>query len=205
MYGGYFGAAQGVLLMAILGIGVDETLQRLNAVKNVLAALVNAISGLIFVFVADVDWRIVLLIGVGSVIGGQLGATVGRRLAPRRAASRDRDRRSGGPGELVARLTNRQPGACSDQSEAGELARPAAGEASAMRRVRSTTGGSSPEAALSRRTWLGLALGGVLVVAGCGSDSNEFEPSEDQPNPDDESDENDSPNPPDEANKNSDD
>src|SRR6478609_5575423 len=80
VYGGYFGAAQGVLLMAVLGIGVDETMQRLNAVKNVLAAVVNGIAGLLFIFVADVDWRIVVLIGVGSLIGGQVGATVGRRL-----------------------------------------------------------------------------------------------------------------------------
>ena len=82
IYGGYFGAAQGVLLMAVLGTGIDESLQRLNAVKNVLAAVVNAIAGLIFVVVADVDWWVVLLIGIGSVIGGQLGATVGRRLPP---------------------------------------------------------------------------------------------------------------------------
>jgi uncharacterized membrane protein YfcA len=80
VYGGYFGAAQGVLLMALLGIGMDETLQRLNAVKNVLATVVNGVAGLLFIAVADVDWRIVALIGVGSVIGGQLGATVGRRL-----------------------------------------------------------------------------------------------------------------------------
>jgi uncharacterized membrane protein YfcA len=80
VYGGYFGAAQGVLLMAVMGIGIDETLQRLNAVKNVLAAIVNAVAGLLFAFVADVDWKVVALIGVGSVIGGQLGASVGRRL-----------------------------------------------------------------------------------------------------------------------------
>jgi uncharacterized membrane protein YfcA len=80
VYGGYFGAAQGVLLMAVLGTGIDETLQRLNAVKNILAAVVNAVAGLIFAVVASVDWWVVLLIGVGSVIGGQLGATVGRRL-----------------------------------------------------------------------------------------------------------------------------
>ena len=80
VYGGYFGAAQGVLLMAILGIGVDEPLQRLNAVKNVLAAVVNGVAGTLFIVVADVDWRIVGLIGVGAVVGGQLGATVGRRL-----------------------------------------------------------------------------------------------------------------------------
>ena len=82
VYGGYFGAAQGVLLMAVLGTGLDESLQRLNAVKNVLAAIVNAVAGLLFAVVADVDWWVVLLIGVGSVIGGQLGATVGRRLPP---------------------------------------------------------------------------------------------------------------------------
>lgn len=80
VYGGYFGAAQGVLLMAVMGTGIDESLQRINAVKNVLAAGVNAVAGLIFALVADVDWLVVLLIGVGSVIGGQIGATVGRRL-----------------------------------------------------------------------------------------------------------------------------
>jgi len=80
VYGGYFGAAQGVLLMAIMGIGIAETLQRLNGVKNVLAAVVNAVSGLIFAFVADVNWLVVLLIGIGSVVGGQVGARWGRRL-----------------------------------------------------------------------------------------------------------------------------
>ena len=72
VYGGYFGAAQGVLLMAVLGIGVDETLQRLNAVKNVLAAVVNGVAGLVFIVVADVDWAIVVLIGVG--LGGRRSA-----------------------------------------------------------------------------------------------------------------------------------
>jgi uncharacterized membrane protein YfcA len=80
VYGGYFGAAQGVLLMAVLGTGVDENLQRLNAVKNVLAAIVNGVAGLLFIAVADVDWRVAALIAVGSVVGAQIGATVGRRL-----------------------------------------------------------------------------------------------------------------------------
>jgi uncharacterized membrane protein YfcA len=80
VYGGYFGAAQGVLLMGIMGVGIPDTLQRLNALKNVLAAIVNGVAGLLFALVADVDWRIVALIGIGSVIGGQLGASVGRRL-----------------------------------------------------------------------------------------------------------------------------
>lgn len=82
VYGGYFGAAQGVLLMAVLGIGVADTLQRHNATKNVLAGLVNAVAAAIFIVVADVDWVAAGLIAVGSVVGGQLGATVGRRLPP---------------------------------------------------------------------------------------------------------------------------
>ena len=80
VYGGYFGAAQGVLLMAVMGIGIQETLQRLNGVKNVLAGIANSVAGILFAVVADVDWLVVLLIGVGSVVGGQLGATIGRRL-----------------------------------------------------------------------------------------------------------------------------
>lgn len=82
VYGGYFGAAQGVLLMAILGIGIQDHIQRLNGLKNVLAGLVNGIAALIFIVVADVDWLIVPLIAVGATIGGLVGATVGRRLPP---------------------------------------------------------------------------------------------------------------------------
>jgi uncharacterized membrane protein YfcA len=80
IYGGYFGAAQGVLLMAILGIGLTETMQRNNATKNVLAMLVNLVAAVVFVFVAHMDWAAAGLIALGSVIGGQIGATVGRRL-----------------------------------------------------------------------------------------------------------------------------
>jgi len=80
VYGGYFGAAQGIILMAFLGIGLDETLQRLNAVKNLLVALVNGIAGVLFAIFVDVDWLVVGLIGVGAIIGAQLGAAYGRRL-----------------------------------------------------------------------------------------------------------------------------
>jgi len=82
VYGGYFGAAQGVLLVAILGIGVADSLQRHNATKNVLALLVNGIAAVVFIAVADVDWAVAGLIAAGSIVGGQLGATVGRRLPP---------------------------------------------------------------------------------------------------------------------------
>jgi uncharacterized membrane protein YfcA len=80
VYGGYFGAAQGVMLLALMGILMDESLQRINAVKNVLAAIVNLASGVVFVFVAEVAWLVVLLLAAGAIIGGQLGATAGRRL-----------------------------------------------------------------------------------------------------------------------------
>jgi uncharacterized membrane protein YfcA len=80
VYGGYFGAAQGVLLMAILGVGLQETMQRNNATKNVLALLVNGVAAVVFIAVAHVDWAVAALIAVGSVVGGQIGASVGRKL-----------------------------------------------------------------------------------------------------------------------------
>lgn len=82
VYGGYFGAAQGVLLVAILGALLDSNLQRVNGVKNVLSGVVNAVAGLLFVLLSDPNWVYVALIAGGSTIGGQLGAVVGRRLSP---------------------------------------------------------------------------------------------------------------------------
>jgi uncharacterized membrane protein YfcA len=80
VYGGYFGAAQGVLLMAILGIGLDSNLQRMNGIKNILATVVNSVAAVLFIIVAHVDWLAALLIAVGSTIGGFVGARFGRRL-----------------------------------------------------------------------------------------------------------------------------
>jgi uncharacterized protein len=83
VYGGYFGAAQGILLLAILGLSLEtETLQRINALKVVLAGLVNLVAGVVFIFAAHVAWLAALLIAVGSTIGGMLGARYGRRLPP---------------------------------------------------------------------------------------------------------------------------
>jgi uncharacterized membrane protein YfcA len=82
IYGGYFGAAQGVILVALMGILMDEPLQRLNAVKNVFVATANLVSGVVFVFVADVDWLVVALLAGGSILGGVVGARIGRRLRP---------------------------------------------------------------------------------------------------------------------------
>lgn len=80
VYGGYFGAAQGILLLAILGIALDDDLQRVNALKVVLAGLVNGVAAVVFVVAADLAWEAVALIAIGSALGGQLGAHAGRRL-----------------------------------------------------------------------------------------------------------------------------
>jgi uncharacterized membrane protein YfcA len=82
VYGGYFGAAQGILLLAILGLSVEDDLQRINALKVVLAGLVNLVAGVVFVFAAHVAWGAAGLIAVGSILGGVLGAKYGRRLPP---------------------------------------------------------------------------------------------------------------------------
>ncbi len=82
VYGGYFGAAQGVLVIGLLGSLLDESLQRVNAAKNVLVALVNATAAIVFILFAHVAWLVVLLIAAGSTIGGLLGAKFGRRLPP---------------------------------------------------------------------------------------------------------------------------
>ena len=82
MYGGYFGAAQGVLYLSLMGLLLDESLQRVNGLKNVLAAIVNGIAALFFIVVAHMDWAAVALIAAGATIGGMVGARVGRRLPP---------------------------------------------------------------------------------------------------------------------------
>jgi uncharacterized protein len=82
VYGGYFGAAQGVLLLGLMGVVLTESLQRINAIKNVLAMLANLTAGIVFVFVAPISWLAVALIAAGSAVGGVLGARVGRKLPP---------------------------------------------------------------------------------------------------------------------------
>jgi uncharacterized membrane protein YfcA len=81
-YGGYFGAAQGVLLIALLAIFLDDDLQRLNGLKNVLAGVANGVAAVVFISISHVAWGAAAALAVGAVIGGQLGATVGRRLPP---------------------------------------------------------------------------------------------------------------------------
>lgn len=81
VYGGYFGAAQGIILIGLLGVFEVDDLQRLNAAKNVLAICVNGVASIVFILATHVDWKVAGVIAGGSVIGGQIGAGLGRRLA----------------------------------------------------------------------------------------------------------------------------
>jgi uncharacterized protein len=82
IYGGYFGAAQGIILMSLLRLSYAENLQVLNAIKNVLAGVANAVAGLLFIVVADVEWGAAALIAAGSIAGSLIAARYGRRIPP---------------------------------------------------------------------------------------------------------------------------
>jgi uncharacterized protein len=84
IYGGYFTAAQGILLVAAMGALLPESMQRMNAAKNLLTLLVNIVAALAYTLVAfdRISWLAAGLIAVGSLIGGFIGAHYGRRLSP---------------------------------------------------------------------------------------------------------------------------
>lgn len=82
VYGGYFAAAQGVMLVAVMGVLLPETLQRVNALKNLLSLTVNIVAAAAYTIVAfdEISWAAAGLIAAGTLIGGFVGARVGRRL-----------------------------------------------------------------------------------------------------------------------------
>ncbi len=82
VYGGYFGAGQGLLIIAVLGFALADTLHRLTALRNVLAGATNAVAAVAFVAATHIAWGAVLLIAIGSIAGGWAGVHVGRRLPP---------------------------------------------------------------------------------------------------------------------------
>ena len=83
VYGGYFGAAQGILQMGLFGIFLKDDIQRQNGLKNVLSGLVNLVAAIVFVIIGKhLDWAVAGLIAAGSICGGVLGARIGRRLPP---------------------------------------------------------------------------------------------------------------------------
>jgi uncharacterized protein len=85
VYGGYFTAAQGILLIAVMGALLPEGMQRMNAAKNLLSLLVNIVAAVAYTLVAfdRISWEAAGLIAVGSLIGGFMGAHYGRRLSPK--------------------------------------------------------------------------------------------------------------------------
>ncbi|CAA0121022.1 putative membrane transporter protein YfcA [Mycolicibacterium vanbaalenii] len=84
VYGGYFTAAQGIMLIAAMGALLPEDMQRMNAAKNLLSLLVNIVAAVAYTVVAfdRISWAAAGLIAVGSLVGGFLGAHYGRRLSP---------------------------------------------------------------------------------------------------------------------------
>ena len=80
VYGGYFGAAQGVILLVILGLAFGGPINELNGMKNVVGGTANLVSAVLFIAIADVDWAVAGIIAIGTTIGGGLGGRYGRRL-----------------------------------------------------------------------------------------------------------------------------
>jgi uncharacterized membrane protein YfcA len=83
IYGGYFGAALGVMYVAALALVVDESLNRINALKNVLSACVGLVTVVVFALLADVHWGAVAVIAPATIVGGFAGAKLARRLPAR--------------------------------------------------------------------------------------------------------------------------
>src|SRR6266545_1033273 len=83
VYGGYFGAGAGVMMMAVLGLGLDLDLRIVNALKTLAVLSANTIASVIFLVLADLDWSAVAILAGGSVVGGYVGAHIGRRLPHR--------------------------------------------------------------------------------------------------------------------------
>ena len=80
VYGGYFGAGSGVMMVAVLGFGTDLELRIVNALKTLAVMAANVVASVIFLVVADLDWSAIVLLAAGSVVGGYVGSHIGRRL-----------------------------------------------------------------------------------------------------------------------------
>ena len=83
VYGGYFSAALGVVVLAVLGLAFDDTLQRLNALKSLLQLIIGAVSAVGFALVTPVAWTAVAIVAPASLVGGEVGARLARRVSDR--------------------------------------------------------------------------------------------------------------------------
>lgn len=82
VYGGYFGAAAGVMILALLLFATDKALPAANALKNLLLGIANAVASVGFLIFADVRLAAVVPLGLGCVVGGRLGPAIVRRVPP---------------------------------------------------------------------------------------------------------------------------
>ncbi len=82
IYGGYFGAGLGVMMLAVLGLSLDDSLTRLNALKQSLSFVINTAAALFFLFSGKVVWTAAAVMAVGALAGGVLGGRVASRLKP---------------------------------------------------------------------------------------------------------------------------
>jgi uncharacterized membrane protein YfcA len=82
IYGGYFGAGLGVFLLATLGLLLDDSLTRLNALKQAIALAANFAAAIYFLFSGQVIWSVVLVMAIGALAGGALGGRIAGRIAP---------------------------------------------------------------------------------------------------------------------------
>jgi uncharacterized membrane protein YfcA len=83
VYGGYFGAGAGVMMVAVLGLGTDLPFKVITGLRTLSLMVGNVVAGLIFIVAADPAWDAVVLLAAGSVVGGYVGARIGRRLPDR--------------------------------------------------------------------------------------------------------------------------
>ena len=83
VYAGYFGAAAGVMFLALFGLLLDDSLQRANALKGVLAGVINAVAALLFAAFGPVEWAAAVALGLGTIVGGRVGAGIARRIPDR--------------------------------------------------------------------------------------------------------------------------
>jgi uncharacterized membrane protein YfcA len=80
VYGGYFGAGSGVMMMAVLGLGIDVEFRIINALKTLAVMASNLVATAIFLFAAELEWAAIGILAAGSIVGGYVGARIGRRL-----------------------------------------------------------------------------------------------------------------------------
>ena len=83
IYGGYFGAGLGVIMLAVMGLVLDDSLTRLNALKIVMALVINVAAAVFFLFSGQVIWTAALVMAVGAITGGVIGGQFASRIAPR--------------------------------------------------------------------------------------------------------------------------